>query len=190
MKKASFHAPLVTAGLIVIADQISKALVVAHISEGRIFARFLGDFIWIVHARNTGAAFSFGASLTPLIRLLVLIVLPAMVLAGGLIYYFRKELSLPLRWALGLIFGGGVGNLIDRIFRPEGVVDFISIKMYGFLGMERFATFNAADSAITIGEIMLIIVLLADEFGKQRGKRAEQPAEPSEKQGESGQAGG
>lgn len=188
MKKASFYAPLVTAGLIVTADQISKALVVAHIPEGSIFARFLGDFVWIIHARNTGAAFSFGAALAPLIRLAMLIVLPVLVLAGGLYYYFRKELSLPLRWALGLIFGGGVGNLIDRIFRPEGVVDFISLKMYGFLGMERFATFNVADSAITIGEIMLIFVLFADEFGKRQKDRAVPPVESSEKQEESGQA--
>ncbi len=182
MRKASLYAPIALAGLIVIFDQISKALVVAYIPEGSIHARYLGDFIWIVHARNTGAAFSFGAASAPLVRLLLFVALPAAVLTGALYFYFRKELSTPLRWSLGLIVGGGVGNLIDRILRPEGVVDFISLNMYGFLGMERFATFNVADSAITIGEIMLIIVLFADEFGKRRKKIPAAPVEPSDRQ--------
>ena len=169
MKKVIFWAPLVCAVLIIIADQIVKALVVRHIPEGRIYARFFGDFVWIVHARNTGAAFSLGASSAPLVRFLFFIALPVVVLGGVLVYYFRAaHLTLLLRWSMGLILGGGIGNLIDRIFRPEGVVDFISLKMYGFLGMERFATFNIADSAITIGEILLIIGLLIAEL--QRSK--------------------
>ncbi len=169
MKRAKFWLPLVAASVIIISDQIVKACVVAHIPEGRIFSRIFGDFIWIVHARNTGAAFSLGASSSPVLRFLLFIAFPAVVLTGVLIYYFRTQgLSTLLRWSMGLILGGGIGNLIDRIFRPEGVVDFISLNMYGFLGMERFATFNIADSAITIGEILLVIGLLISEFQKPR----------------------
>lgn len=88
-------------------------------------------------------------------------------MGGVLVYYVRgRGLTPLLRWAMGLILGGGTGNLIDRIFRPEGVVDFISVNMYGLFGMERFATFNIADSAITIGEILLVIGILVSEFQK------------------------
>jgi lipoprotein signal peptidase len=169
MKKSRFWFPLIGAAIIVIADQIAKALVVAHIPEGRIFFRIFGDFIWIVHTRNTGAAFSLGASSAPLLRVLFFIVLPTVILIGLTVYYVRGQgLSSLLRWAMGLVLGGGIGNLIDRIFRPEGVVDFISVNMYGLFGMERFATFNIADSAITIGEILLIIGLLIVEYRKPR----------------------
>ncbi|MEN6296733.1 MAG: signal peptidase II [Rectinema sp.] len=161
--------PLVAAAAIIIADQVVKIFIVTHVPEGRIFSRMFGDFIWIVHARNTGAAFSLGASSAPLARFLFFIAFPVVVLGGLLVYYFRAQnLSTPLRWSIGLILGGGTGNLIDRIFRPEGVVDFISVNMYGFLGMERFATFNIADSAITIGEILLVIGLLISEFQKPK----------------------
>jgi len=118
-------------------------------------------FIWIVHARNTGAAFSLGASASAIVRFVFFVVLPLVVLIALLLFYVRtKELAPILRYSIALILGGGTGNLIDRLVRPAGVVDFISVNMYGFLGMDRFATFNVADSAITIGEILLIIGLL------------------------------
>lgn len=169
MKKKVFWFPLLAAALIVVADQIVKAFIVVHVPEGRIFSRIFGDFIWIVHARNTGAIFSIGASSAPILRFLFFVAFPVVVLTGVVIYYFRSHSLSPfLRWAIGLILGGGVGNLIDRIFRADGVVDFISINMYGFLGIERFATFNIADSAITIGEILLILGLLVLEFRKPK----------------------
>ncbi len=169
MNKRQFWVPLAAAVAIIAVDQIVKALVVAHIPEGRISFRIFGDFIWIVHARNMGAAFSLGASSAPLLRVLFFIVFPTVVLIGVMVYYVRgRGLTSLLRWAMGLVLGGGIGNLIDRIFRPEGVVDFISVNMYGLFGMERFATFNVADSAITIGEILLVIGLLIAEFRKPR----------------------
>lgn len=167
MKRTVFWAPLIVAAAIIVSDQITKALVVSHIREGSIFARYWGDFVWIVHARNTGAAFSIGADSAPVLRFLFFIAFPIVVLIGVLIYYFKSvSLSLLLRWSMGLILGGGTGNLIDRIFRPTGVVDFVSLNMYGFLGMERFATFNIADLAITSGEILLILGLILAEFRK------------------------
>jgi signal peptidase II len=64
------------------------------------------------------------------------------------------------RWATAGILGGGIGNLIDRIFRSEGVVDFISIKFYGFLGFERWPTFNIADSSVVVCCLLLFITIL------------------------------
>jgi len=102
MKKSRFWFPLIAAAAIVIVDQIAKALVVAHIPEGRIFFRIFGDFIWIVHARNTGAAFSLGASSSPMLRVLFFIVLPTVILIGLTVYYVRGQgLSSLMRWGDG-----------------------------------------------------------------------------------------
>ena len=171
MKKKVPLAPLLLSWIIIVVDQITKALVIKYIPEGRIFARIFGDFVWIVHTRNTGAAFSIGALSPPPLRFLFFIFLPIAVLIILLFYYFKSEnLSPMLRYSIGLIAGGGTGNLIDRILRPEGVVDLISVNMYGLLGMERFATFNVADSAITVGEILLILGFLILEFRKPKAQ--------------------
>ncbi|HNP93037.1 MAG TPA: signal peptidase II [Rectinema sp.] len=174
MKKNVPLVPILFSGIIIIVDQITKALVVKYIPEGRVFARILGDFVWIVHTRNRGAAFSIGALSPQPLRFLFFICLPIVVLIALLFYYFKSErLSPILRYSIGLIVGGGIGNLIDRILRPQGVVDFISVNMYGFLGMERFATFNIADSAITIGEILLILGFLILEFHKPKAQSSQ-----------------
>jgi len=65
------------------------------------------------------------------------------------------------------IIGGGLGNLIDRIFRPQGVVDFISVNFYGFLGFSRWPTFNIADSSVVVCGILLF---LSVAFPKTRKK--------------------
>ena len=58
------------------------------------------------------------------------------------------------------IVGGGIGNLIDRAFRAEGVVDFIDVKFFGIFGLDRWPTFNVADSSIIICGILLAITFI------------------------------
>ena len=125
-----------------------------------------GDFFQLIHQRNTGVAFSMGNGLPEGVRHVLFILLPLAVL-GFVAYYIWKDKSLtPLqRWSLGLILGGGLGNIVDRIFRPDGVVDFLSFRLYGFLGMERFATFNVADTAVTIGGALFVLSLV---LGRKR----------------------
>jgi signal peptidase II len=95
-------------------------------------------------------------------RAWILIVLPAVLVSVIFLYYFLgKDLSALQRWALCGIAGGGVGNLIDRVFRPEGVVDFISIKFYGIFGYDRWPTFNIADSAVVVCTILFVIATIA-----------------------------
>ncbi|NLC92435.1 MAG: signal peptidase II, partial [Treponema sp.] len=85
-------------------------------------------------------------------------VLPVIVIIMVIIIYFRNnEFSKLQRWSIAGILGGGIGNIIDRIFRTEGVVDFIDVKFYGLFGFERWPTFNIADSAIVICCILLLI---------------------------------
>jgi signal peptidase II len=150
--------PLIVTLVIIIVDQISKSMVVKAIPEDTIGVRLFGDFFWIVHNRNLGIAFSIGNSLSETLRRIFFIILPLVIICTALYFYFKSEsLKLIHRIALAFIIGGGGGNLIDRIFRPSGVVDFLSFSMYGFLGFQRFPTFNVADLSITIGACLLLI---------------------------------
>ena len=64
------------------------------------------------------------------------------------------------RWAVAGIIGGGMGNIIDRIFRPNGVVDYISVKFYGIFGMERWPTFNIADASVVVCCLYLLVTII------------------------------
>ena len=158
--------PLLAALLIIVTDQITKAMVSAAIPLGPVGWTWGNDFFWLVHQKNTGVAFSMGDGLPEGVRKVLFIALPLAVLGFLGFYLWRdKTLTLVQRWGLGFILGGGLGNILDRIFRPEGVVDFLSFKFYGFLGMERFATFNVADSAVTIGGALIVLSFL---LGRKR----------------------
>ena len=150
--------PLVLAVVVIVLDQITKALVCRFIPVNTIGTQFLGDFLRIIHVRNPGVAFSFGARWSDAVRRLAFSVIPIIVLGIVLGVYFRNNDFTKLqRWVICGIVGGGFGNIIDRIFRPAGVVDFIDVKFYGLFGLERWPTFNVADSAVVVCGIMLVI---------------------------------
>ena len=93
-----------------------------------------------------GVAFSMGDSLPLVVRKGLFILLPLAVLILLAIYIYKgKDESLFQKYCLAGILGGGAGNLIDRIFRTEGVVDFLDVRFYGLFGLERWPTFNIAD---------------------------------------------
>jgi signal peptidase II len=156
---------------IVAADQASKLAVLKAIRPGDIAWSAFGDFFWLVHHKNLGAAFSMGDGMPSFLRLLMLIIIPLALLAGLIIYYFKTDdFSLVQRWSIGCIVGGGLGNLIDRIWRPEGVVDFLSFKFYGLFGLERWPTFNVADMAIVVGGLLILLsMFLPDSHGALKG---------------------
>lgn len=150
--------------IVIVVDQITKAFVVANVQRIE-FSGFtievLGDFLRIIHTRNLGVAFSIGRGLPDDVRRLVFTILPAIVLVGLLAYYVRVNVFTRLqRWAVAGIIGGGVGNLIDRVFRSEGVVDFVDVKFYGMFGLDRWPTFNVADATVVVCGILLMIGLL------------------------------
>jgi signal peptidase II len=121
----------------------------------------LGRFLSLVRVQNTGIAFSIGDSLPPLARRLLFILLPLAVMGAVVVYLLRSDEPTALqRWALAGIVGGGLGNLVDRIGRADGVVDFVLVRMYGLFGMEFFPVFNLADAAITCSAILLVWSLL------------------------------
>lgn len=160
--------PFILTLILVVVDQISKALVIKYIPVNSIGASLFGDFLIICHVRNTGAAFSLGAGSSTFLRILVFIILPA-VLMGFLCYLVasKKQLLTEVqRWFVAGIAGGGIGTLIDRIFRfNEGVVDFISVKFYGIFGLERWPTFNISDSCVVV---FVILFALSVIFTKEK----------------------
>ncbi|MDK2860549.1 MAG: signal peptidase [Sphaerochaeta sp.] len=161
-KYTSRFIPLILTLLIVVSDQLSKAWVVATIPENTVGFRYLGDFLALVHVRNTAIAFSMGDELPIVVKLLFFIIVPVLLVVAVCIVYFSRKIHLSTfqRWVLALFLGGGIGNLIDRIFRSFRVVDFISVKVYGFLGFERWPTWNIADASLVISGILLAVSLL------------------------------
>ena len=167
MKKAL---PLSLIAFVVIADQLSKAWIVSTIPEGTVAYRLLGDFLWICHVRNDAVAFSMGAGLPEAVKAAAFIVIPLVLMALVVASIFTDRIIGKVtsfqRWCLAGIAGGGIGNLIDRVFRSFRVVDWISTDNYGWFGMERFPTYNIADAAIVISVVLLVASILIGEFRK------------------------
>jgi signal peptidase II len=135
-----------TAVAIYIADQVTKALVVANLDVGG-FVSLLGDLVRIWYVQNTGASFGIlpGA---------LWLFLPVTVVALVMVAWFHRSLRQRTPWIqviLGMILAGTIGNLTDRV-RLGYVVDFVSI---GF-GDLRFPTFNVADASLVVGIVLLV----------------------------------
>lgn len=153
--------PFILTAAIVLADQLTKAWVVATIPQGTVKYSFLSDFLWICHVRNSAIGFSIGAGLPDPLKRLLFIALPVLVMLFLVVFMLRsQELTRFQTWMLAGILGGGLGNVVDRIFRPEWVVDFISVNVYGLFGFERWPTFNVADASIVVTGILLMLSLL------------------------------
>mgnify|MGYP003306553384 FL=1 len=166
--------PFILTIIVIVLDQITKALVVSFIPPYKIGAQFLGDFLRLIHVYNPGVAFSIGAAWPDLLRRIAFSIMPLIFLAIVIVVYMKSNDFTKLqRWTIAGIVGGGIGNLIDRIFRPEGVVDFIDVKFYGLFGMERWPTFNVADSAVVVCGILLIVSFIAMTIKDIKSKKEE-----------------
>jgi signal peptidase II len=129
-------------------DLISKLLVVAKL-EGHEPIRLVGDWLELNATRNPGAAFGFGAAFTIIFTLIAAAVIVVIMRLA------RKLYSYPWAIALGLLLGGALGNLTDRIFRSPGVFEG---KVVDFIAPKGFAVFNLADSAIVCGGILIVLL--------------------------------
>jgi signal peptidase II len=136
--------------LVIIADQASKTWALHHL---RLSDRHVVGPIWLVLTFNSGAAFSLGRGVTPIVEGIVV------VLVAWLLIFSRRAgraASAPVAVGLGLLLGGAAGNLIDRVFRHHhgAVIDFIDALRIGT--HDRWPVFNVADAAIVVGVIILI----------------------------------
>lgn len=156
--------PFLLTAAILVADQVTKALIVQHIEYHTVGYSFFNGFLRIIHTRNLAIAFSIGSGLPDTLRSILFIIFPTLVMVLLVFFYFRNdEVTNFQRWCLAAVLGGGVGNLIDRVFRPLGVVDFIDVKFFGIFGLERWPTFNVADSSVVVGGILLALSMLFSE---------------------------
>lgn len=151
--------PLGVAATVVLLDQVAKLAVRATLgreSPGRTID-VIGSLVVIEYAENRGAAFGLFRGQGLALSLLALAIL------GGLVLFYRRQTSptFLLANATGLIGGGAVGNLIDRL-RLGYVIDFIAVG--------RWPNFNLADAAISIGVVVLTAAMLRDDPSRPHGE--------------------
>ena len=149
-----------TAVVAVALDQWVKWLSTENLTEGDP-VRILGGLVHLSLLRNSGAAFSFGSSVTWVFPVITMVVI------GWIAYMASRLRSVPWALALGLVLGGALGNLTDRLFRAPGpfhghVVDMISL--FGPYA-DYFPVFNIADSCLSVGVVLAVILELT---GRQR----------------------
>jgi signal peptidase II len=155
------------AGVALLVDVVTKQLTVALLA-GAEPVRLLGGAVYLVHATNSGAAFSLGRSYTQVFAVVALVVIAWI---GWMAVRLR---SVPWGVSLGLVLGGALGNLVDRLVRPPGpfrgeVVDMISVfDPYGRV----FPVFNVADSALFLGVVLAVWLELT---GRRRDGTREAP---------------
>jgi signal peptidase II len=141
----SLRGPLALAALVVIADQLTKHWAVNSLDDRTI------DVVWTLRlhlAFNSGMAFSRGDGLGPIIGVIALVVVVAFVVS------LRRSGS---RWStigVGLIVGGAVGNIVDRLFRDPG---WLRGRVVDFIDLQWWPIFNVADIGITVGALMLLV---------------------------------
>ncbi|AKZ55214.1 Lipoprotein signal peptidase [Streptomyces ambofaciens ATCC 23877] len=129
-------------------DLTSKMIVVAKL-EHQEPIEIVGDWLRFVAIRNAGAAFGFGEAFTVIFTVIAAAVIVVIARLA------RKLYSLPWAIALGMLLGGALGNLTDRIFRAPGVFEGAVVD---FIAPKHFAVFNLADSAIVCGGILIVIL--------------------------------
>jgi signal peptidase II len=143
---------------LVVLDQYSKFLVVENF---RLYEKLpiIPGFLDFTHTRNTGIAFSMGGDMSVLARTILFKILPIGICIWIIREFFKEfEKSKMMAISYTLILAGAIGNLIDRI-RLDYVVDFIAVYSNGIGIMPpwRFAIFNIADSAVSVGAFFLIL---------------------------------
>lgn len=146
--KRRVAALLVVAALAYALDLVSKLVVVAKL-EHEAPIEVIGTVLQFYVVRNPGAAFGIGEALT-----VVLTVIAAAVVVV-ILRLSRRLYSTPWAIALGMLLGGAMGNLTDRVFRSPGVFEGAVVD---FIAPTHFAVFNLADSAIVCGGILIVIL--------------------------------
>jgi signal peptidase II len=157
---------LALAGIVLVVDQLTKAWIVANIAPGRALPVF-GDLVRLVFSQNSGALFGLFRDNATLFAIVSVGVIGAIAW-----YHGRSPRSALLSTALGLLLGGALGNLIDRI-RLGYVVDFVDAG----IGSLRFYTFNVADSAIS-GALLLILLMAVFPGLASEPRSTPEPAAP------------
>lgn len=146
-----------TSVIVLLIDQIVKLLIKTNMNLNEEIS-IIPNFFSIQYLKNTGAAFSILENQT------ILLAITSIICISVIIYYLKKEenLTTAMYLSFGLVLGGILGNLIDRIFY-QGVIDFLSFQIFNY----NFPVFNIADIGITIGVLLLIIIYISRDIKKK-----------------------
>lgn len=153
---------LVVATLVVVIDQLTKWWAVSELPSRDI------DLFWTLRLNltfNSGASFSLGGGQGRLIGLVVVVVAAAILFSGW------NGATMPGALARGLIVGGAIGNLVDRVFRADDGL--LSGRVVDFVDLQWFPVFNVADSAVVVGCVLLVVSLISADSGSTRSASAQ-----------------
>lgn len=162
MTKEKLIRLLSVGGLVILIDQLTKIVIIAQLSISEIIPVIPG-FFNITHVRNAGGAFGLFAQQNQAFRIVVFLVISS--IAVGFIVYLYKNIPKThpmLENALALIFGGAIGNLIDRVRMGE-VVDFLDCYIKNL----HWPAYNIADSAICIGVGIFVFHLITKRMPEE-----------------------
>ncbi len=158
---------LATALVLIVLDQLIKIIVDANMMVSQSIP-VIQDVLHFTYVQNEGAAFGIFQGQ----RWILVGVTSVVILAGIYLLAAKKLKSNFLIWSVALVIAGGVGNLIDRIFR-HFVIDYIEVRLI------NFAVFNFADCCVVIGTIMIVCYLLFSElWEKKKIKSADETSVP------------
>ncbi len=156
------------AAAVVVVDQLVKAWLVETIDPGESIP-ILGDVLRLIHTRNSGAVFGMFRDNALLFGIASIVVIGLIVVFHG-----RSPRSAYLSVTLGLLLGGALGNLTDRL-RLGYVVDFVDAG----IGTLRFYTFNVADAAISLSVLLLILVAIRPSLAEPGASGGDTPSVPA-----------
>jgi signal peptidase II len=140
---------------VLVLDQLAKSWIVANLDVGEGF-RILGDWLRVVYVRNSGILFGMLPQSAGAFAIVSLVVVGLIVA-----YHARAGRGIVITIALGLLLGGALGNLVDRL-RYGSVVDFVDMG----IGAWRFYTYNVADAAISTAIVLLIALAVVPRIGE------------------------
>jgi signal peptidase II len=143
--------------VIIVADVATKLMAVRALMPQRFPHEILGNTLRLTLVYNPGAA--FGLNLGPYSRWIFMALTVGALVILGRLYRATRAGDLLRTLALGLVCGGAIGNLIDRVRSASGVVDFIDVG----IGDMRWPTFNVADMAVSVGAFLLAWVLWGED---------------------------
>ncbi|MCD6288672.1 MAG: signal peptidase II [Candidatus Hydrogenedentes bacterium] len=148
----------VTVLSVTVLDQITKAALVARVPKGT-FVEIIPGMFNICHTNNTGVVFGMFPGMPMVFAGLTVV---AIIALSGLVWSLDQSVSRVQFLSYGLLIGGAVGNLIDRV-RLGSVTDFLDF----YIGTHHWPAFNVADSAVCVGVALLLIATLAESRGNK-----------------------
>lgn len=166
----SYILAFICGALLLLADQFTKYYVSANFVLGE-SREFLNGFIDLTYIHNRGGAWGMLYGKTYILLPVTLVIMALCIV----LYLKYGKKSRLLLWAITLVLSGGIGNMIDRVFRGGNVIDFLHFEFF-----PSFPVFNVADCAIVVGAGLLILYFILDAVHEEKQKKLQTESEQSD----------